>query len=122
MDFVKENNGDIQKTLASKKNRYAINMCLVQIGENANKLKSVNPELYENKEIGFLYAKGMRDRIVHGYGVVDYEVVEKTISMSIPNLCKYIEKNVCEDVLNNPYQLYDVEYEDIDIGSGKIDV
>lgn len=105
---------DIQEVLSSKTNRHAINMCLVQIGENANRLKSVNINLYNDKSIGLSSAKGMRDRIVHGYGNIDYDVVRYTVTESIPALKKYIEEHVYKEVLDNPYQLHEIEYESLE--------
>lgn len=57
---------------------------LIQIAENGDKLTSEFKEKY--KEIPWRSIKGMRNRIVHDYGVMDMTIVYDTVINSIPEL------------------------------------
>lgn len=98
-------NNDFEKILKDKKNQLALTMCLSQIGEFANAIKGIDKEFYEKYK--FNEPKGMRDRIIHGYGKIDFDIIKETLKNDIPQLKKMIEENVEEEYLNNPYILYD---------------
>ena len=63
---------------------------LIQISENTkrltDKLKS------EHKEIFWQAIVGMRNRIVHEYGDVEFDIVHDTVTKDIPMLCKMLEQ------------------------------
>lgn len=54
----------------------------------------------------------MRDRIVHSYGKIDYDIIKESISKDIPQLKHNIEEIVDEDILDNPYLLYETQYDE----------
>lgn len=95
-----------------KKSQYAINMCLVQIGEHCAQIRDIDRKFYENNELRLYQIKGMRDRIVHSYGKIDYEIIKNSVENDIPLLKEKIENMVDCDVLENPYILYETEYDD----------
>lgn len=60
---------------------------LFQIGELVKNLSQNFINVYN--DVPWKHIKGMRDRIVHGYGTIDFEIVWNTIRKDIPNLYKY---------------------------------
>ena len=65
---------------------------LIQIGELA---KSLPPEfLVEHNGVPWRDIKGMRDRVAHGYGVIDLDMVWATAAKDIRVLREY-----CESIL-----------------------
>ncbi len=57
---------------------------LVQVAENSDKLTQNFKE--KHKDIPWKDIKGMRNKIVHNYGVVDLTTVYQTVSESVPEL------------------------------------
>ena len=57
---------------------------IIQIAENSDKL--TNKFKDENKDIPWKNIKGMRNKIVHNYGVVDLTTVYQTVIESVPEL------------------------------------
>lgn len=104
-DICLEENNDYDKIFSDKRNKLALTMCLMQIGELANQIKKIDISEYEKYK--FDEPKGMRDRIVHGYGKVDFDIIKETLKNDIPYLKSLIEKNVEKKYLDNPYLLYD---------------
>lgn len=105
-NICNEDNNNYDKILSNKKNQLAITMCLVQIGELSNKIKEKDIDLYTKYR--FNEPKGMRDRIVHGYGKIDFNIIKETIVNDLPRLKHFIENNVENNYLKNPYLLYDL--------------
>ncbi len=103
---------DLNKVTNSKISRHAVNMCLVQIGEHCGKIRDIDKEFYNSSRLYLYKIKGMRDRITHSYGHIDYDIIEKVLKEDIPYLRKYIEENINHEVLENPYVLYEMEYDD----------
>lgn len=64
---------------------------IIQISENSNKLT----ELFklQNKSIPWLSLKGMRNRIVHDYGEVDYGIIIDTVLIDIPEVYELIKNS-----------------------------
>ena len=62
---------------------------LIQISENSTKLTTD----FKNscKDIPWQAIKGMRNRIVHDYGEVEFTIVYQTITEDIPDICKKLE-------------------------------
>ena len=81
-EFIKFSNyEEFQNNITIKK---AIVFDFIQIGENVNKLS----EEVKNK-INKIDLRGVidfRNRLVHGYGNIDYKIVYNTIKNSLPNL------------------------------------
>lgn len=75
-DLCLDNQFNIDKILDNKYNKHAINMCLVQIGEHAKMIKSLDENLYYDKDLSLFQIKGMRDRITHSYGNIDYSIIK----------------------------------------------
>ena len=57
---------------------------LIQISENSTKLTQAFKDVHKN--IPWQAIKGMRNRIVHDYGEVDFNIVYETVSKSIPEI------------------------------------
>ena len=62
---------------------------IIQISENSNKLTEVFKE--KNKSIPWISLKGMRNRIVHDYGEVDYSIIIDTVLIDIPEVYELIK-------------------------------
>ena len=62
---------------------------LIQISENSIKLTQEFRDAH--KDIPWQAIKGMRNRIVHEYGEVNFGIVYDTITKSIPDICQKIE-------------------------------
>lgn len=63
---------------------------LIQISENSSKLSEEFKKEHEN--IPWRTIKGMRNIIVHDYGVIDLTIVYQTIKNSIPNYYSELNK------------------------------
>ena len=66
---------------------------LIQISENSDKLTDVFKASYST--IRWRAMKGMRNRIIHEYGNIDFSVVYDTVKNDVPELLKEL-KNVVE--------------------------
>ena len=64
---------------------------LIQIAENSDKLSDSFKQQYSN--IPWRAMKGLRNRIVHEYGNVDFTIVYDTVKTDIPELLQLI-KNI----------------------------
>ena len=62
---------------------------LIQISENS--LKSTQEFKQAHNDIPWQAIKGMRNRIVHEYGEVNFQIVYDTVTKSIPEICKKLE-------------------------------
>ncbi len=63
---------------------------IIQISENSSKLTELFKE--QNKIIPWASLKGMRNRIVHDYGEVDYSIIIDTVLEDIPAVYEEIKK------------------------------
>ena len=64
---------------------------LLQIGELVK--DGLTQDMLKNiKEIKWVNMYGLRNRIVHGYASVDYQIIWETIRNDIPKLKSIIEK------------------------------
>ncbi len=63
---------------------------LIQIAENNEKLSVKFRN--DNKNIPWKDIKGMRNKIVHDYGVIDLSLVYSTLKNSVPELLNHLEK------------------------------
>jgi len=73
-----------------EKTQYAVIRCFEVIGEAVKRL----PDEFRNlhPQIPWKAMAGMRDRLIHGYDVVDNEIVWNTIINTIPGLLEKIKK------------------------------
>lgn len=102
---------DYESIIENMVTKHAVNMCLVQMGEFANRISKADKEFYKNSGLGLPQIKGMRDRIAHTYGDIDYRIIKAVLKKHVPELKKAIEALVHEDILLNPYVLHEIEYE-----------
>ena len=70
--------------------QYACNMCIIQIGELANRLSEEVKETH--KDIPWRAIKGMRNLHAHDYENIDLEIVWNTLVEDIPALKETLEK------------------------------
>lgn len=63
---------------------------LVQVSENSDRLTTEFRQEY--KKVPWKAIKGMRNRIVHDYGVVDLSIVYDTVVNGIPEMYKILSK------------------------------
>lgn len=63
---------------------------LIQVSENSSRLS----EDFKKKfiDIPWIAIKGLRNRIVHDYGSVDYSIVLETIRKEIPHCVKLLDE------------------------------
>jgi uncharacterized protein with HEPN domain len=78
---------DFQKDIRTQ---YAIIRCFEVIGEASKRI----PDDYKSKypSVPWKVMAGMRDRLIHGYDVVDVAILWRTIKIDIPELKKNISK------------------------------
>ncbi len=104
---------DYENVIEDMVSKHAVNMCIVQLGEFANQIKQVDEQFFKDCGLSLPQFKGMRDRITHSYGDIDYAIVKSVLKDHIPELKKNLENIVPKEILENPYSLYDTEYDDI---------
>ena len=86
LDFKSFNN--------DKEKIYATIYCLQIIGEAVKNIPSEVKEKY--RAVPWQKIAGMRNRLIHGYFVVDFEKVWQTIKRDLPPLKEYVTK-ISED-------------------------
>jgi uncharacterized protein with HEPN domain len=63
--------------------------------------KKVSPQLKErHNELEWRAIEGMRDRLVHDYLGVDYDIVWDVVLNKVPFLCKKVESIIQEETLS----------------------
>lgn len=72
--------------------RYAVRHAITLFGEAAYHVSSERPTSYP--EIPWAKIIGMRHRLVHGYGDVDYDIVWDVTTRDVPALVPKLEKVV----------------------------
>ena len=65
---------------------------LIQISENARKLSDKYKE--RHSVIPWTAISGLRNRIVHDYGNVDFSIVYDTLKSDIPELMNKLKKEI----------------------------
>lgn len=83
-------NTDFEKYKTDISFQYACNMCIIQIGELANRLSEETKE--NNKNIPWHAIRGMRNLHAHDYENVNLEMVWNTLLEDIPTLRQNLEK------------------------------
>ena len=79
-----------RKFMRDSKTKDAVVRNLEIIGEAANQVPKNIQQKY--KEIPWSQIIGMRNRLIHGYFVVDYDIVWDIVSRELPDLKKKIKK------------------------------
>ena len=100
-----DHNYDFDVLFSNIETKHSLNMCIVQIGELANLIQKNCPN-YVNENFKLTKARAMRNRIIHGYGSIDYTIIKNTIKESIPELKNNICSIVNKEILEDPYMLY----------------
>jgi uncharacterized protein with HEPN domain len=87
LDFVQ----DLEKDpfLKDYKTQSAVLYQLIVIGEAVKRLSLEFRD--QHSEIPWLLIAGMRDHLIHGYDVVDWDEVWKTATRDVPDLLNKIE-------------------------------
>ena len=70
----------------------AILRCVEVIGEAASRVPELTQKSYPN--IPWQAIIGMRNRLVHGYDLVDYDIVWSTVAEDLPPLISELEKTL----------------------------
>ena len=65
---------------------------IIQISENNNHLS--NAFRTNNSKIPWASIRGMRNKIVHDYGIINYEMVYDTVNNQIPEMLKILLDNI----------------------------
>lgn len=65
---------------------------LIQISENSVKLTA--DFKVSHKDIPWQAIKGMRNKIVHEYGDVEFDIVHQTVTEDIPEICEKLDSLV----------------------------
>ena len=88
IDFTKD--VDFASFSKDLKTRYAVIRCFEVMGEAAKRV----PDEIRNKypTIPWKIISAMRDRLIHGYDVVDDSVLWKTVVLDLPELLKNLRK------------------------------
>ena len=88
IDFTKD--VDFASFSKDLKTRYAVIRCFEVMGEAAKRI----PDEIRNKypAIPWKIISAMRDRLIHGYDVVDDSVLWKTVVLDLPELLKNLRK------------------------------
>ena len=81
---------DFEKYKTDISFQYACNMCIIQIGELANRLSEETKE--NTKNIPWRAIRGMRNFQAHDYENVDLEIVWNTLLEDIPVLKQNLKK------------------------------
>ena len=109
---VYDNNNDLYELNQNTIARHGVNMCITQIGEIATRIREIDKDFYIESNLPFKSMVGVRNKIVHGYSNIDYDIVDDIIRNGIPELKQYLEENIHENILEDPYLLFDIEYDD----------
>ena len=88
IDFTKD--VDFDSFSKDLKTRYAVIRCFEVMGEAAKRI----PDEIRNKypAIPWRIISAMRDRLIHGYDVVDESVLWKTVVIDLPELLQNLKK------------------------------
>jgi len=92
LQMIVDKHGSIEKTIADVEGEYATMMCISQIGEAVNKIKT--PEILSKLPAAKII--GLRNRLVHDYEEVDKTIISEIIKTHIPELKKIVKSLVGE--------------------------
>ena len=65
------------------------------IGEAANRVPPDDRMKYSSIEWGSII--GMRNRLAHGYDVLDFDVIWETVTVNIPSLIESLQESLAEE-------------------------
>ena len=72
----------------------ALTRLLEIIGEAGNRVSTQTQQ--KNKQVPWKQIIGMRNRLIHGYDVIDYQLVWNTVRYDLPSLIR-IMNEICSD-------------------------
>lgn len=84
------NDLNLQSFKVDYKTQFAVIRCLEIIGEATKRLPDSLREAYP--DIPWKAMAGMRDRLIHGYDVVDPEIIWVTVTKTIPEIIHKIKE------------------------------
>ncbi len=86
-EFTREMDRDA--FIHDEKTVFAVIRCLEIIGEAVKRL----PQSFrdDHHQVPWKIMAGMRDRLIHGYDIIDYEIIWNTIQKDIPGIKPVIE-------------------------------
>ena len=79
----------LEEFKSDDKTQFAVIRCLEIIGEATKRIPDNFRE--NNNSIPWKAMAGMRDRLIHGYDIVDPEIIWVTVTKTIPNLVNDIK-------------------------------
>ena len=79
--------------MSVKGNRYHVEKMIDNLSYIIDHMRGVSKEEFKEQHADIEWSQifGMRNRLVHDYGNVDYSIVYETISMDIPQLKSRLE-------------------------------
>ena len=98
-DCIERNKITRESILDSQDIRWMVSMPLLDITEQVTSFSDEFLSKYMIPE--YKVIKGMRNRLVHGYGDVDYDYIADAIFEDLPELTKKCEEIIKEGKYNN---------------------
>ena len=87
LDFVQ--NTSYEEFISDKKSVFAVVRALEVIGESSNRIADELKEKYSH--LPWIEMRGLRNRIVHNYDDIDYDIIWNVLKNDIPSLITKIE-------------------------------
>ncbi|MCD8023470.1 MAG: DUF86 domain-containing protein [Lachnospiraceae bacterium] len=112
IEICRQNDFQYEQVIENMVSKHAVNMCIVQMGEHAARIRDIDSDFYKGSQLGLYQIKGMRDRITHSYGEVDYAIVKHVLEKDIPAFTASVEAQIPGEILENPYLLFEMEYDE----------
>ncbi len=83
---------DFQEDTKTQRHKRAVTMNLVLLGASAAKIEEHFPDfVVAHPEIAWTAIRGMRNRIVHEYFILNFETIWTTIQGELPQLLRQVE-------------------------------
>jgi uncharacterized protein with HEPN domain len=102
IDYIVSTYGSVVSTLEDRIGKHSLLMCLMQIGENLNKLNSSNEEIIKASQGSY----AVRNFIAHDYEGVNLALIENIVRNLLKPLKTELEKELIEiDLKNGDFQV-----------------
>lgn len=102
IDYIVSTYGNVVSTLEDRIGKHSLLMCLMQIGENLNKLNSSNEEIIKATQGSY----AVRNFIAHDYEGVNLALIENIVRNLLKPLKTELEKELIEiDLKNGDFQV-----------------
>ena len=99
IEYIVSNYDGVVNTLEDRIGKHSLLMCLMQIGENLNKLNSSNKSI-KNATQG---AYAVRNFIAHDYEGINLALIENIVRNLLTPLKEELQKELRENNLNSKY-------------------